>query len=564
MRAIHPVAPQVVFTVSRLASYIKKKLRDDPALRRIGVRGEITGLKQVNGTLYFDLKDNSALINCVVWSRDVPALPLLANGQEIVAVGSVQTYEKRSAYQLFVDAVEPAGLGRLQALYEALKVRLQAEGLFDAARRRPLPRFPFRVALVSSRNTNGAGDFITKAAQRAPYVEIVRFDTPVQGANAAPEIVRALGLASRAAVDVIVLARGGGSYEDLFVFSDERVVRALARCAHPTVSAIGHEADTPLTDFVADQRQPTPSAAAEILAPRDGLRKLLAERTRKLDRSIKRTLEKTKLELSSMEVRSPLWAPRDVLQSQRQTVDTLGAELQHAERECLRVRSDALGAVIARLEKCSPGVRLGRRRESLMVAKHRLDVRVSELIAGQRRRLGDASIVRSSLWTPQLVLRDFRRSLELTAGSLRRATETAFDVRAGRLKTLAARLEKCNPSVRLSRRREHLALVTYRLGVCASGAAARNRRELGAAEAGLAAAAQAGLERRRTILRLREAELDGRDPTRILGRGYAIVTVGGMAVRDVASVAPGTLITARLARGSLAARVETTSDDGGE
>ncbi len=213
MRAVEPAPPYPVVPVWRLARYLAKKLDADPKLRRIGVRGEISGLTEnANGNVYFDLKDRDALVKCIVWSDAAANLPPLANGQEIVAVGGVGTFAKRSNYQLVVTSVEDGGLGRLHAMYEALKRRLQAEGLFASERKRPVPRFPFRVALVSSRNANGAGDFLMQAKARAPHVAIEFFETPVQGDAAAPEIVRALARASAAAVDLIVLARGGGSY----------------------------------------------------------------------------------------------------------------------------------------------------------------------------------------------------------------------------------------------------------------------------------------------------------------------------------------------------------------
>jgi len=475
MRAVDPAPPYPVVPVWRLASYIKRKLDADPKLRRLGVRGEISGLTEhANGNVYFDLKDRDALVKCIVWSDAAATLPPLANGQEVVAVGSVGTFVKRSNYQLVVVAVEHGGLGRLHAMYEALKRRLQDEGLFDGTRKRPLPRFPFRVALVSSPTANGAGDFLKQAAKRAPHVSIELFETPVQGENAAPEIVRALARASAAPVDLVVLARGGGSYEDLFVFNDERVVRALARCAHPTVSAIGHEADTPLTDFVADHRASTPSAAAQTVLPlRDDLLRGLAERARALDRCVARSVERGRRELQKIEVRSPLQAPRRLFDGRRQAVD----------------------------------------------------VALTDLRAAFDRRMR---------------------------------------ARAARLAAVGARLEKCNPSVQLGRRRERLALATYRLTAGAQAVLARERRRLAGIAVRVEPAAAAGLGRRRARLELIGAMLDGRDPTRILQRGYAIVSLDGVAVRDAATVPPGAVIVAQVARGRLAARVEAVNEDGGE
>lgn len=475
MRAVDSAPSYPIVPVWRLASYIKRKLDADPKLRRLGVRGEVSGLTEhANGNVYFDLKDREALVKCIAWSDVAASLPPLANGQEVVAVGSVGTFVKRSNYQLVVVAVEHGGLGRLHAMYEALRRRLQDEGLFDDGRKRALPQFPFRVALVSSRNANGAGDFLMQAAARAPHVTIELFETSVQGENAAPEIVRALARASTAAVDLVVLARGGGSYEDLFVFNDERVVRALARCAHPTVSAIGHEADVPLTDFVADHRASTPSAAAQTVLPRrDDLLRGLAERTRALDRCIGRSVERSRRELQKIEVRSPLQSPQRLFDGRRQAVD-------------------------------------------------------------------------------------------VAASDLRGAFERRLRARAARLVALGARLEKCNPSVQLSRRRERLTLAAYRLAAGMQAGLARERRRLADGAACIEPAHRMALVRRRAKLELVKAKLDGRDPTRILQRGYAIVSLDGFPVRDAASVPLGASISAQLARGRLTARVEATREDGGE
>jgi exodeoxyribonuclease VII large subunit len=520
MRAGDPAAPDVVVSVSRLANYLTRKFAADSKLRRLGVSGEISGLSlQPNGTMYFDLKDRDALIRCVAWSEAAASFPPLANGQAVIATGSVGVYGKRSTYQLTVFALELEGAGRLHALYEALKRRLETEGLFAQSRKRALPAFPFRVALVSSKAANGAGDFLAQAAALAPHVTIVLFETPVQGENAAPEIVRALDRASRASVDLVVLARGGGSYEDLFVFNDERVVRALARCAHPTVSAIGHEADAPLTDFVADRRAATPSTAAQTILPRrvdllDGIRSAVE----RLERAASRGLAGFRRELARIEVRSPLAGPRRLLALRRQAVDMARVDLRRAAEARLRAHSRRLAAASGRLEACNPGVRLSRRRE-----------RLANLQAALQRTI---------------------------AARLRINLEAFATAKAG--------LQSANPSLRLSGSRQRLALADLTLRNAARHARGREGRRLAAALKTFRAAAASALRERRTRLQLAVAVLDGRDPTQILQRGYAIVTLDGKVLRDAAAAAPGARISAQLARGTLAARVEPVGSDGGE
>jgi len=203
----------------------------------------------------------------VVWSDRAPELPRLENGYQVIAYGEITAYSKASRYQLIAYRIELDGVGRLNEIFERLKRKLEAEGAFAPERKRPMPRFPFRIALVSSRGAAGATDFLKILRERAPHIEVVFEETPVQGVAAAGEIVRAINRASQAEVDCVVVARGGGSYEDLFAFNAEEVARAIMRCRHPVISAIGHESDHTIADFVADRRAETPSAAAHALAP---------------------------------------------------------------------------------------------------------------------------------------------------------------------------------------------------------------------------------------------------------------------------------------------------------
>jgi exodeoxyribonuclease VII large subunit len=388
-RAPDVATPYPTVPVGRLANYIARRLGDDPKLRWIGVRGEVSNLRpHTSGHVYFDIKDRDAVLNCIVWSEAATALPPLKNGDEIVAVGSIGTFARKSAYQLVVTTVEQAGIGRLHALYEQLRRRLEDEGLFASARKRPLPAFPFRVGLISARGANGAGDFLVQARAIAPHIEIVFFETPVQGMAAAPEIVRAIERASRTSLDLVVLARGGGSYEDLFVFSDERVVRTLARCAHPTVAAIGHEADAPLVDFVADHRAATPSAAAQTVLPRraDLLRRLHTD-ANTLERTLGRTLGRLRGELDRIEIRSPLADARRVLGPRRQRNDLASADLHRAFTGRLRTAGDRTTALARALEAASPHARLNARRERFIVARFQLERLTATSFPRERARL---------------------------------------------------------------------------------------------------------------------------------------------------------------------------------
>jgi exodeoxyribonuclease VII large subunit len=281
--------------VSRVVAYIARLVGESKALRGVAVRGEVSGLSNKNGRLYFDLKEANDILNCVVWSNAVPKLPPFSNGDEVIVSGDFGTYAARSAYQLSVTALEPTGIGRLYAKVEALRKRLLAEGLFELSRKRPMPSFPRRVALISARGL-GAEDFLTRMAQRAPHIAIAFVETRVQGVGASIDIGDALDRASRLDVDVIVLARGGGSYEDLVAFNEEPVVRAIARAKHPVLTAIAHTANLHLADAAADYVVETPSNAAQYFADiREAYKRRLDALDDRLDRAL-REKQRTRLQ----------------------------------------------------------------------------------------------------------------------------------------------------------------------------------------------------------------------------------------------------------------------------
>ena len=239
-----PVIRRVARAVSR------EEVADDKHSGLSACRARSNFRAQPNGNVYFSLKDRDAILNCVAFSERSATFPALKNGDDASAYGEVKVYPKTSVYQLLVLRVELSGVGALHAKFEELKLKLDRAGLFSDERKRPLPRFPFRIALVGSPNGDGTNDFLTQARQRAPHVEIRLIATPVNGPQAAPEIARAIARADAEGADAIVVVRGGGSYEDLFGFSDERVVRAIAAARTPTVVAIGHERDQTLAELL--------------------------------------------------------------------------------------------------------------------------------------------------------------------------------------------------------------------------------------------------------------------------------------------------------------------------
>lgn len=277
-------------TVGELCRRIKHAI-DAAFVERVRVTGEISKCTvATSGHVYFALKDNAGLINCVCFRGTASMLDLrfpLDDGLAVEVTGRVSTYDARGQFQLIVDDVVPVGRGELFRRFELLKERLNREGLFDEGRKRPIPQFVQRVAVVTSRDAAALQDFLTTCRRRGAHVTVVVVHTAVQGDGAAPAIAAAIRFAGTLAVDVVVVTRGGGSIEDLWAFNTEVVARAIARCGRPVISAIGHEIDVTIADFVADRRAATPTAAAELVSPdRRRLLEQLEDWERRLERSI--------------------------------------------------------------------------------------------------------------------------------------------------------------------------------------------------------------------------------------------------------------------------------------
>ncbi|HTL11639.1 MAG TPA: exodeoxyribonuclease VII large subunit [Bdellovibrionota bacterium] len=352
-----PVAPAKpkTWTVTELTSAIRGTL--EPQFTQVWIQGEISNCRPASsGHLYFSLKDSGATIAAAAfgWSRRQGPRFEPRDGMEVLARGRVTVYAPRGSYQLTVDHIEPLGAGALQAAFEQLKSRLQAEGLFDSTKKRKLPRFPRRVAVVTSPSGAAIQDMLNILGRRAPQMRVTVIPARVQGDGAAEEVLRGLELANRHSLgDVVVLARGGGSMEDLWSFNDERLARAIRASQLPVVSAVGHEIDFTISDFASDLRAPTPSAAAEIVsadwvdAPR-----AVTDLGRRLNDAVKRGLDQRRVLLSHVAAR--LVNPKDRLREQAQRLDEWTARLEQATRNLLVKRRALLENQMGRLDALSP------------------------------------------------------------------------------------------------------------------------------------------------------------------------------------------------------------------
>jgi exodeoxyribonuclease VII large subunit len=419
------------YTVSEISGAVKRTLEGN--FSRIRVRGEITELKRYpSGHIYFSLKDEGGKLAGIVWKSAVSRLGMdPENGVEVIATGRITAYGERSSYQLIVERMDYAGAGALLARIEALRLRLAEEGLFDAARKRALPVLPAVIGVVTSAQGAVIQDIRTTILRRFPR-RIVLWPVPVQGEGAAARIAAAIrgfdALDSSGSVprpDVLIVARGGGSLEDLMAFNDEAVLRAASDCRIPLISAVGHETDTTLIDFVSDRRAPTPTAAAEMAIPaRADLLADLAQKASRLLGGLNRKLQEQRLRLSRAERGLP--DPAALLGAARQRLDDRGERLRLALPNLLTDRRVRLTAVERRMPDL-PSL-IAARRAVLGLAGAHLGAGLRHHVAGTRRRAG--------------------RTLErLNAAPLLAMLRHA----AARLEGSAARLEAVSPLAVLAR-----------------------------------------------------------------------------------------------------------------
>jgi exodeoxyribonuclease VII large subunit len=343
------------WTVSELTQQIRGVV--EPSFADVWVKGEISNCRPAaSGHAYFSLKDSGSCISAAIfgWAGRKKPLFELKDGMQVLCHGKVSLYGPRGTYQLIIDQIEPLGAGALQLAFEQLKARLQAEGLFDASRKRRLPAFPERIAVVTSPSGAAIRDMIHVMARRAPHVRVTIVPAIVQGDDAPRQIIRALELANRLALgEVIVLARGGGSIEDLWCFNDEGLARAIVASRLPVVSAVGHEIDFTISDFVADLRAATPSAAAEVVTGHwvDAVRRLKEARER-MRAAVVRELSTRRTLLAHVAAR--LVSPKDRLREQMQRCDELFSRLERAIKVALERRRARLEQTMGKLDALSP------------------------------------------------------------------------------------------------------------------------------------------------------------------------------------------------------------------
>lgn len=346
-----------VYTVKQVNSYIKNMFTQDFMLNRIYVKGEVSNCKyHTSGHIYFSLKDESGTIACVMFAGQRGGLSFhMREGQQIIVLGSVNVYERTGSYQLYAQEIRLDGEGTLYEKYQMLKQELEEMGMFAPEYKKAIPRYAKRIGVVTAPTGAAVRDIMNISARRNPYVQLLLYPAQVQGEGAKESIVRGIRMLETKNVDVIIVGRGGGSIEDLWAFNDECVAREIFDCQVPVISAVGHETDVTIADYVADLRAPTPSAAAELAVwDYRQLQGYLDECRLRMNRSMTGTIRINRLRLKELDVRLSYLHPRHKLQDQQQRLIELEEELRTLMRDRVKEARHRLAIQIEKLNGLSP------------------------------------------------------------------------------------------------------------------------------------------------------------------------------------------------------------------
>lgn len=380
-------AEQKIITVSQLNRYVRSLIESNPHLNGVLVCGEISNFKRHSGSghLYMSLKDENAVVRAVMFHSSAARLKFEPeNGMKVIVRARVSLYERDGSYQLYIDDMQPDGIGALQVAFEQLKAKLAAEGLFDEKRKKPLPKYPEAIGVITSPTGAAVRDILNILSRRYPLARVVLVPVLVQGEGAPPQLIAALQrLNQLQAVDVIIIGRGGGSIEDLWAFNDEGVARAVAASRIPVISAVGHETDFTICDFVADMRAPTPSAAAELATPdRNKLLRDIITLQQRAQAAMGHMLVREQKRLEALRGKRCLATPLFYVEEQRMRLDYLTSRFVGAAQMITGRADRRLAAAAGKLDALSPLKVLSRGYAIATVDGHAVDS-VEALTIGQ-------------------------------------------------------------------------------------------------------------------------------------------------------------------------------------
>lgn len=346
-----------VYSVKQVNSYVKNMFSQDFMLNHIYVKGEVSNCKyHTSGHIYFSLKDESGTIACVMFASARSGLSFrMQEGQNVIVLGSVSVYERDGKYQLYAKEIILDGAGALYERFEALKKELEEMGMFAAEYKQPIPRYVKSVGIVTAPTGAAVRDIINISKRRNPYVQLILYPALVQGEGAAASIVRGIRMMEQQKVDVIIVGRGGGSMEDLWAFNEEAVARAIFECTIPIISAVGHETDTLISDYVADLRAPTPSAAAELAVYElSSVQIMCEEYKRRMYQQIGQRIDFSRRQMEQMAFRLKVAHPRQKLNEQRQYLADLDSRMRIRMNSVLEESRHKLAIYIEKMKGLSP------------------------------------------------------------------------------------------------------------------------------------------------------------------------------------------------------------------
>ena len=376
-----------ILTVSQLNRYMSFKIKEDTKLRGLLVKGEISGFTHHmrTGHFYFTLTDSTSSIKAVMFSSYAASLKFMPqSGMNVIVMGSLQVFERDGVYQLYVTDIQPDGIGAQYLAFEQLKEKLAAEGLFEPIYKKPLPKFPKRVGIVTAKGGAALRDILNILGRRYPFCEAVIFPCVVQGEYAVDSICEALEFADSSGCDVIICGRGGGSPEDLLAYNSEKIARTVFAMNTPVISAVGHETDTTLIDFVSDLRAPTPSAAAELAVPDTAsLSAAVDSYKNALDNAFATVIARKRHELMAIESELKNYTPSAALSAMREKLAANEIRLSEAIKSCIERKKAVIGSRAAALDSLSP-LKIMSRGYSLVYKENELIRSADELSEGDR------------------------------------------------------------------------------------------------------------------------------------------------------------------------------------
>ena len=346
-----------VYSIRQVNLYISNMFRQDFMLNRIYVKGEVSNCKyHTSGHIYFSLKDDSGSLACVMFAGNRSGLKFqMQNGQSVIVLGSISVYDRDGKYQLYAREIIQDGMGLLYEKFQALKQELEEMGMFAPEYKQPIPAFSRRVGIVTAPTGAAIRDIMNISYRRNPYVQLILYPALVQGEEAADSIVRGIELLDQSHVDVIIVGRGGGSMEDLWAFNEEKVARAIFQCETPVISAVGHETDFTIADYVADLRAPTPSAAAELaVADMAAIQGQLRDMQQRLQNRMSERLSDRKKELEHLQEKLKYVSPQHQIQEKYQRLTDIEEELQMLMQQTMKERRHQLMIYVERMKGLSP------------------------------------------------------------------------------------------------------------------------------------------------------------------------------------------------------------------